>query len=110
MSSDLLGCIAQALQGRDWERLRGLYHPRSRFVLVSTDEVSLTITDHEFLDDHALCSEMQYKRSDGFIADEARAWIHVEKDGLIYRAVGFETPECAAAIYTRDGITLGIPE
>ena len=109
-----------------------LYHPNARIATVTggatpltADEViaelarvaddsvySVSSSQAEALDEHAaiVAGRMRRPVEGGGFEDAGHVWLITVLDGLVYRQAVYQQPGEAAAVYRRDGVTLGVPD
>ena len=119
-----------AHRGKDWDRLRELFHPDALIgVFVAGGEpgcpeeaIAAMQAAHEDttyhadvrsareLDEHAvvLTGHVQHRTPDGRLRAEDRAWLYVVVDKKLYRSQVFADEASAVDTYRRLGVDLGV--
>jgi SnoaL-like domain len=122
--------VAGAFNGRDWDRLRTLYHDDALLVtviahgkVVGPDELMdifrgsdqtpyLIGRDQRIvaIDDDAVIvmAPLRYESGSGAIAHSRRAWLLTFKDDLVFRTHDYQGEQEARDAYAQHGIGLGV--
>ena len=130
--SELSARLLEAFQHRDWDLLATLYHPDALLPTVAgkgetlrPDELIVVLRSavadpfYEVepgvlvdLDDRAclVSGRIRHRLDGGGMADHDMHWVHVFKDGLLWRSGAYSSAQKARAAFRAGGYTLGIAE